>query len=65
MAHLAGALGRRAWVLLKADADWRWLLDRSDSPWYPTVTLYRQRQPGDWAGLVDRVAADLAAATPT
>lgn len=65
MAHLAGALGRRAWVLLKADADWRWLLDRSDSPWYPTMTLYRQRQPGDWADVAARVAADLAAATQT
>ncbi len=66
MAHLSGALARRTWVLLQRNADWRWLLDRSDSPWYPTMTLYRQRCPGDgvdpWADPIARIAADLAAA---
>ena len=58
-AHLAGALGKPVWVLTKYDACWRWLLDREDSPWYPTVNLYRQEQPGDWDGVLERVKADL------
>lgn len=57
--HLAGALGLRTWSLLCFDADWRWLLERSDSPWYPTMTLYRQARPGDWRGVLLRVASDL------
>jgi tetratricopeptide (TPR) repeat protein len=57
--HLAGALGRPAWVLLPFSPDWRWMLERADSLWYPTLKLYRQRAPGDWAGVVARVAADL------
>lgn len=48
IAHLAGALGCRTWVALKQVPDWRWLLDREDSPWYPTMTLFRQPQRGDW-----------------
>jgi tetratricopeptide (TPR) repeat protein len=48
MAHLAGALGQRVWTLLSEPADWRWLTGRDDSPWYPTMTLFRQRRPGDW-----------------
>jgi tetratricopeptide (TPR) repeat protein len=59
MAHLSGALGRPTWVMLSRFADWRWLLDREDSPWYPTARLYRQRVLGDWSCVFDRVAADL------
>jgi hypothetical protein len=58
-AHLAGALGVPVWTLLHADPDWRWMLDRHDSPWYPTMRLFRQETPGDWAAVIDRVAAEL------
>jgi Flp pilus assembly protein TadD len=58
-AHLAGALGRPAWILNRFDTCWRWLLDRSDSPWYPSVRLYRQTTPGQWLQLIERVRADL------
>jgi tetratricopeptide (TPR) repeat protein len=51
MAHLAGALGQRVWTLLSEPADWRWLRGRADSPWYPTMTLFRQSRPGDWDGV--------------
>jgi hypothetical protein len=67
IAHLAGALGRPVWVALKHSANWRWLLDRSDSPWYPTSRLYRQRGRGDWDEVFARMAADtieLAAKNP-
>jgi tetratricopeptide (TPR) repeat protein len=57
--HLAGALGRPVWTLLPYAPDWRWLLDRDDSPWYPTMRLFRQTAAGDWAGVVDRVRAEL------
>lgn len=46
--HLAGALGRPAWILIPKAADWRWMVDREDSPWYPSVKLFRQQKPGDW-----------------
>ncbi len=52
VAHLAGALGKPVWIMLHADADWRWLLDRTDSPWYPTARLFRQRRRGDWTDVV-------------
>jgi hypothetical protein len=58
-AHLAGALGRPTWVLLKHDADWRWMDARTDTPWYPTVRLYRQPRPGDWDAVVERITLDL------
>lgn len=51
IAHLAGALGRPVWVLLNSAPDWRWQLERRDSPWYPTMSLFRQRAPRDWAGV--------------
>ena len=51
IAHLAGALGRPVWVALKFMPDWRWMLGRDDSPWYPTMRLFRQRSPGDWEGV--------------
>ncbi|MGH2363801.1 MAG: glycosyltransferase family 9 protein [Chloroflexota bacterium] len=59
MAHLAGALAGRAWVLLPALPDARWLLHRSSSPWYPTARLFRQPQPGDWAPVVEQVVEEL------
>jgi tetratricopeptide (TPR) repeat protein len=55
IAHLAGALGRPVWVILKDVPDWRWLLDRQDSPWYPTMRLFRQKERGDWDEVFDRV----------
>ncbi|HEY0837598.1 MAG TPA: hypothetical protein VGE72_27030, partial [Azospirillum sp.] len=58
-AHLAGALGVPVWVLLAHAPDWRWLLDRADSPWYPTARLFRQHRAGDWTDVVGRVAAAL------
>jgi hypothetical protein len=58
-AHLAGALGRPVWTLLIHAADWRWLRDRDDSPWYPTMRLFRQRVPGDWEPVVAQVAERL------
>jgi tetratricopeptide (TPR) repeat protein len=59
--HLAGALGRPAWVMLQFVPDFRWLLERDDSPWYPTMRLFRQKSPGDWNGAIGRVAEALAA----
>jgi hypothetical protein len=59
VAHLAGALGRPAWILLPFQPDWRWLLERSNSPWYSSVRLYRQAAPDDWRQPLERMAADL------
>lgn len=59
VAHLAGALGKPAFVMLPYAPDWRWMLDRSDSPWYPGMTLYRQDVSGDWGSVVCRIAAAL------
>lgn len=63
VAHLAGSLGKETWVLLAFDADWRWLLAREYSPWYPSVKLFRQREPGDWQEVVARVKEALEART--
>jgi hypothetical protein len=61
VAHLAGAMGVPTWILLPWCSEWRWLKDRTDSPWYPTVRLFRQPGPNDWAGAVEAVAAALQA----
>ena len=59
VAHLAGALGIPVWVVLPLDPDWRWLLDRQDSPWYPSMRLFRQTAWGDWTGVFERVTEAL------
>lgn len=59
IAHLAGALGRPLWVMLAYNADWRWLCEREDSPWYPTARLFRQEKRGDWPGVVEHIAREL------
>ena len=58
-AHLAGAIGKKTWVLLSFDPDTRYFLGRNDSPWYPNMTLYRQQKPGDWSSVVDQICIDL------
>jgi tetratricopeptide (TPR) repeat protein len=58
-AHLAGALGKPVWLLNRYDTCWRWMTDRTDSPWYPTMKLHRQPRPGDWDSVVEEVARDL------
>jgi Flp pilus assembly protein TadD len=59
VAHLAGALGLPTLLLVTAIPDWRWLMDRTDSPWYPTLRIYRQPEPGNWASVIERLMADL------
>jgi hypothetical protein len=59
-AHLGGALGVPTWTLLPAEADWRWMRERDDTPWYPTMRLFRQASRGDWSSVVRRVAGELA-----
>jgi hypothetical protein len=60
VAHLAGAMGKPVWVLLPFPPDWRWLLDRADSPWYPTMRLFRQKDRGNWEPVIQAVAEALA-----
>jgi tetratricopeptide (TPR) repeat protein len=59
MGHLAGALGKKAWILIPKAADWRWMLDREDSPWYPSVRLFRQQKPGAWDEPMGRMLSAL------
>jgi hypothetical protein len=59
VAHLAGAMGKEVWVMLPAVADWRWMIGRTDSPWYPTMRLFRQQRSGDWTAVADQLAESL------
>src|SRR5262249_23481402 len=59
VAHLAGALGVPVWVVVSDISCWPWLMDRDDSPWYPTVRLFRQRERGNWPEVLARIAAEL------
>lgn len=61
VAHLAGALGKPVWMLNRFESEWRWMLGREDSPWYPTMRIFRQPRPGDWAPVVARIAGELRA----
>jgi hypothetical protein len=59
VAHLAGALGKQVWILLPFNSDWRWMINRTDSPWYPTARLFRQPKRGDWQTVLERVRSEL------
>jgi ADP-heptose:LPS heptosyltransferase len=59
IAHLSGALGKPTWIALKYVPDWRWMLDRDDSPWYPTVRLFRQPERADWASVFSNIEKEL------
>jgi hypothetical protein len=59
VAHLAGALGRPVWTLVSFAPDWRWGVDGEETPWYPTMRLFRQTALGDWPTVIERVAAEL------
>jgi ADP-heptose:LPS heptosyltransferase len=65
IAHLAGAMGKPVWILLPHLSDWRWMQETESTPWYPTAQLFRQKVPGNWAGVVDRVCADLERQRPS
>jgi hypothetical protein len=58
-AQLAGAMGKKVWTLLKWVPDWRWLMERGDSPWYPTMKLYRQKKMGDWSEPIAEMSEEL------
>jgi hypothetical protein len=64
LAHLAGALGRPVWILLAFSPDWRWMLQREDSSWYPTARLFRQPTNGDWDSVIEQVGRALVQLTP-
>lgn len=57
--HLAGAMGKEVWGLIAYSPDWRWMLDREDSLWYPTMRLFRQKEQGDWSGVFEKVGERL------
>ena len=59
IAHLAGALGVPVWTLICKTADWRWFINREDSPWYPTMRLFRQQKEGDWVSVIHRIIDEL------
>ncbi|MDX2028477.1 MAG: tetratricopeptide repeat protein [Alphaproteobacteria bacterium] len=59
--HLAGAMGKPVWLMVPFESDWRWLLGREDNPWYPTLRIFRQESPRDWAGVISRVVSELQA----
>jgi tetratricopeptide (TPR) repeat protein/glycosyltransferase involved in cell wall biosynthesis len=59
VAHLAGALGRTVWTMVRAESEWRWMLERTDSPWYPTMRLFRQKRAGDWSDVATALRAAL------
>jgi hypothetical protein len=59
--HLAGAMGKAAWVMLPYAPDWRWLLDRAESPWYPTLRLFRQGQDRSWDAVIGDIVKEIAA----
>jgi len=61
--HLAGALGKPVWLLSRFDGCWRWMLEREDSPWYPSLRVFRQEEPLAWGPLLERVARELASRT--
>ena len=60
VAHLAGSLGKPVWLLLAYAADWRWMLDREDSPWYPSMRIFRQKRPGEWGDVIAHVTSEMA-----
>ncbi|MDZ4129419.1 MAG: hypothetical protein U1E02_35420, partial [Hydrogenophaga sp.] len=59
IAHLAGALGVPTWTMLRQSADWRWFIEREDSPWYPTMRLFRQKKEGDWDAVIQNIINEL------
>jgi ADP-heptose:LPS heptosyltransferase len=64
VAHLAGSLNKPTWLLLPYTSDWRWLMDRADSPWYPSLRIFRQQRPLEWGDVIERVASELESWTP-
>ena len=63
VAHLAGAMGKPVWILVPNPSDWRWMLGRDESPWYPTARLFRQKTPGQWASAIEELHEALVAET--
>ena len=61
MGHLAGAMGKPVWIMIPKAADWRWQLEREDTPWYPSARLFRQAKPGEWDPVLSRVSEALTA----